>query len=84
MRRASIGLAFLAFLASPVGVLTQAPPAAPVVVTHGEATVKRAADQAWLIVSAETKDARAADARRRNAETMTAVQRNQLRVLGIS
>jgi uncharacterized protein YggE len=50
-----------------------APP--PVVVTQGEATLKRAADRAWLTVATETRDARPDEARRKGAEAMTAVQR---------
>jgi uncharacterized protein YggE len=55
--------------------LAQTPaPQTPVIVTQGEAVVKRAPDRAWLTVATETRDARAAEARRRNAEAMTAVQ----------
>jgi uncharacterized protein YggE len=43
-------------------------------VTQGEATLKRAPDRAWLTVATETRDVKAAEARRRNAEAMTAVQ----------
>jgi uncharacterized protein YggE len=46
----------------------------PVVVTRGEAVVKRAPDQAWLSVATETRDVRADEARRRSAEAATAVQ----------
>jgi len=49
-------------------------PAAPVIVTQGEATLKRAPDRAWVTVAAETRHNRAAEARRQNAEAMTAVQ----------
>ena len=49
--------------------LAQTPaPQTPVIVTQGEAVVKRAPDRAWLTVATETRDARAAEARRRNAE----------------
>ena len=46
----------------------------PVVVTQGEAIVKKEPDQAWLSIATETRDVKADDARRRNAEDMTAVQ----------
>jgi uncharacterized protein YggE len=45
-----------------------------VVVAQGDATVKRAPDQAWLTVATETRDVKAEDARRKSAEGMTAVQ----------
>ena len=51
-----------------------APPTPPVIVTHGEATLKRAPDRAWITVSTETRERVAADARTRSAEAMTAVQ----------
>jgi uncharacterized protein YggE len=46
----------------------------PVIVTRGEAVVKRAPDQAWLSVATETRDLRAEEARRKSAEAATAVQ----------
>ncbi len=46
----------------------------PVVVTQGEAVIKRAPDRAWLTVSTETRDARAERARALSAEGMTSVQ----------
>ncbi len=55
----------------------------PVVVTYGEATVKRAPDQAWLSLSTETRDTKADEARRMSAETMTIVQ-SKLLDLGLS
>jgi uncharacterized protein YggE len=72
MRDRILTAAVLLVLATTV--YAQAPAAPPVVVTHGEATLKRAPDRAWLTVAAETRDVRAAEARRRNAEAMTAVQ----------
>ena len=71
-RHALVAMA-LGLVASPV--LAQvAAPQASVIVTQGEAVVKRAPDRAWLTVAAETRDPRAAEARTRNAEAMTAVQ----------
>jgi uncharacterized protein YggE len=46
----------------------------PVVVTQGEAIIKRAPDRAWLTVASETRDARADRARSLSAEGMTALQ----------
>jgi uncharacterized protein len=51
---------------------TPAPP--PVVVAQGEAALKRAPDRAWLSVATETRDPTAAEARRKDAAAMTAVQ----------
>jgi uncharacterized protein YggE len=62
-------------VSSAAAVFAQAP-AQPsnVIVTQGEAIVKRTPDRAWLTVSTEARDARAAEARKRNAEAMAAVQ----------
>ena len=49
-------------------------PLTNVIVTQGEATLKRAPDRAWLTVATEARDPRAAEARKRNAEAMTIVQ----------
>lgn len=62
---------------------TQASSKHPVVVTYGEATVKRAPDQAWLSLSTETRDTKTDEARRMSAETMTIVQ-SKLLDLGLS
>jgi uncharacterized protein len=45
-----------------------------VVITQGEATVKRTPDQAWLSIATETRETKAEDARRKSAEDMTTVQ----------
>jgi uncharacterized protein YggE len=56
-------------------VSAQAQPASgPVVVTQGEAVVKRAPDRAWLTIASETRDVRADRARSLSAEGMTALQ----------
>lgn len=55
----------------------------PVVVTQGEATVKRMPDQAWLAITTETRDGKAENARQMSAESMTAVQA-ALRATGLS
>ncbi len=44
------------------------------VVTQGEATVKRAPDQAWLSIATDTRNSKADEARRKSAETMTNIQ----------
>ncbi len=46
----------------------------PVVVTQGEASIKRAPDRAWLTVATETRDVQAERARSLSAEGMTALQ----------
>ena len=52
----------------------QAPPAPPpVIVTNGEAVVKRAPDRAWVTIGAESRAKTAAEAQRMNTEAMTAV-----------
>lgn len=48
--------------------------APPVIVTRGEATLKRAPDQAWVSIAAETRASTAAEAQRLAAEAMKAVQ----------
>ena len=46
----------------------------PIVVTQGEAVIKRVPDRAWLTVATETRDVRAERARSLSAEGMTALQ----------
>jgi uncharacterized protein YggE len=50
------------------------PPPTPSIVTRGEAIVKRAPDQAWVSIAAETRASTPAEAQRLAAEAMTAVQ----------
>jgi uncharacterized protein YggE len=45
----------------------------PVIVTHGQASVKRAPDQAWVSIAAESRASAPAEAQRLNAEAMQAV-----------
>lgn len=53
----------------------QTPAADPaVVIAQGESIVRRAADRAWLTIATEVREGRAADARRKSAEAMSAVQ----------
>jgi uncharacterized protein YggE len=49
-------------------------PQEPVVVTVGEAVVRRAPDRAFVTISVETRAKSPRDAQRQNAEAMTAVQ----------
>lgn len=50
------------------------PPDPPAVVAQAEATLRKAPDLARVSVSTEARDSKAADARRKGAEAMTAVQ----------
>ncbi len=52
---------------------TAAEPQKPVIVTHGQASVKRAPDQAWVTVAAETRATSSAEAQRAAADAMTSV-----------
>jgi hypothetical protein len=45
----------------------------PVIVTHGQASLKRAPDQAWVSIAAESRAGAPAEAQRLNAEAMQAV-----------
>ena len=49
-------------------------PEIPVVVTSGEAEVKRAADRAWVAINAESRNRDPKEAQRLNTEAMSAVQ----------
>jgi uncharacterized protein YggE len=56
----------------------QTPPAdqnqGPVIITRGEGEVRRAPDQAWVTIAAETRANTPGEAQRQAAEAMTAVQ----------
>jgi uncharacterized protein len=68
-------LLILVVLALPA--VTSAQPAAtdpPVIVTRGTATIKRAPDQAFVTIAAETRAANPGEAQRLSAEAMHAVQ----------
>jgi len=73
MRRLT-GIVFVLLLAARPAVAQQAPPSPPVIVTHGEAVIKRAPDQAWVGIAAESRASVPADAQRTAAEAMKAVQ----------
>ncbi len=72
-------------LCSPVATAFAQTPATspPVIVTQGEAVLKRAPDQAWLTVATEQRDSQPADARRKSAAAMTEVQ-NALKAAGVA
>ena len=67
-------LIWLAAGASPA--LAQQPPPQnpPVIVTRGEATLKRAPDQAWVTIAAEARASTPAEAQRTAADAMKSVQ----------
>lgn len=75
MTRTIVAAALLTVLLRP-DAQAQVPsaPVASVVVTQGEAIVKKAPDQAWVSIATETREPKAVDARRRSAESMTALQ----------
>jgi uncharacterized protein YggE len=67
-------LGLIGVMGASVAAQTPLPPGPPAVVARGEAVEKRAPDRAWLAVSTEVRQSRADEARRKNAEAMTAVQ----------
>ena len=73
MRRLTV-LVFVLSLATVPAFAQQLPPSPPVIVTHGEAVIKRAPDQAWVGIAAETRATAPAEAQRTAAEAMKAVQ----------
>ncbi len=67
--------ALLLLSSLPAAVRAQSPPTdPPVVVAQGEAILKRAPDRAWIGIATEVREGKAAEARRKSAEAMTAVQ----------
>jgi uncharacterized protein YggE len=65
----------IALWSSPATVRAQTPVSSqPVIITQGEAVLKRAPDQAFLPVATAQRETQPVEARRRSAETMTAVQ----------
>jgi len=76
-------LVALAIVLTALPAAGQTPASSPaVIVATGEATLKKAPDRAWVTVSTEARDPNAAEARRKNAEAMTAVQ-NALKGAGV-
>jgi hypothetical protein len=76
-------LLLIALLTPAAASLAQTVSSPPVIVTQGEAVLKRAPDQAWLTVATEQRESQPTEARRRGAEAMTAVQA-ALRRAGVS
>jgi uncharacterized protein YggE len=77
MRRAAFLLIASSLFASPVQAQQppgQGPAGPPVIVTRGEASIKRAPDQAWVGIAAETRATTAAEAQKTAAEAMKSVQ----------
>ena len=67
-------IAAAAAVAIPAAAQEPAIPEVPIIVTTGEAIVRRAPDRAFLSVAVETRARSPRDAQRQNAEAMTAVQ----------
>jgi uncharacterized protein YggE len=63
----------LAAIVSSTPAIAQTAPDPPVVVTVGEGVVKRAPDQAWVTISAESRAKTPGDAQKLNADVMSAV-----------
>ncbi len=72
--RSTAVLVILFSLCAASAAAQQAPPQSPVIVTQGEAVIKRAPDQAWVGIAAETRATTAAEAQRIGAEAMKSVQ----------
>lgn len=72
MNRAMVAICFLVFATT---AWAQAPQASgpPVVVTTGQASVKRAPDRAWVTIAAESRARTAREAQKLNADAMAAV-----------
>ena len=70
MSRFPVAVATVLVLSLPLAAGGQTPPASPVVLTRGVATVKRAPDPAWLTIATETRDVRADDARQKSAQAV--------------
>lgn len=72
MRRLLLTVLLLSLPAVAAGQI--GPPGPPAIVTRGQATLKRAPDQAWVTIAAETRAATPAEAQRLAADAMTSVQ----------
>ncbi len=74
MTRISAAFSLLVLLATPAAPQTSPPTAeGPVVVSTGEAVVKRAPDRAWLQITAESRAKSPRETQKLNAEAMSAV-----------
>jgi uncharacterized protein YggE len=75
MMRTALLVSMVMFgVAGSVGAQVTSVASGPIVVTQGEAVIKRAPDRAWLNVATETRDAQPERARSLGAEAMTALQ----------
>jgi uncharacterized protein YggE len=68
------GSALLAAAPASAQQMQMHPPGPPVIVTRGEATIKRAPDQAWVNIAAEARAGAPSDAQRQAADAMRSVQ----------
>lgn len=66
-------VAAVCFLAWTVPAAAQVPAETPAIVTRGTAVIKRAPDQAWVSIAAETRASTPSEAQRLAAEAMTSV-----------
>ena len=73
MRRAVVLAVLVSSMAVPAAARQVQAPNPPVIVTHGQASLKRAPDQAWVSIAAESRATTPAEAQRVNAEAMQAV-----------
>jgi uncharacterized protein len=70
-------------IAAPALAQSQVPPnSPPVIVTQGEAVLRRAPDRAWLTIATQVREGKANDARTKSNETMTEI-RNALKGAGV-
>jgi uncharacterized protein YggE len=76
LRNMKIGLALSAALALAIPAAAQEPaaPPVPMIVTTGDAVVRRAPDRAFLVAAVETRAKDPKEAQSQNAKAMTAVQ----------
>lgn len=74
MHRALLTLLVLAWAPLPASAQGTASPDPSVIVVHGEAALKRAPGRAFLTISTEVRDGKAANARRKSAEGMTEIR----------
>jgi uncharacterized protein len=72
--RLAVPFVVVALAASPALAQALQAPDPPVVVSQAEAIIRRAPDRARVLISTEVRDGKAAEARRKSAEAMTAVQ----------
>jgi uncharacterized protein len=83
MKTLSIAATVLLLASAAAAQNREGEPTMPVVVTMGEASVRRAPDRAWVTIGAESRARTAQEAQRANAEAMTSVN-DKLKALGIA